>query len=126
MSSSPQKRQGTSWERDLESQAHDHGLLAWRLAEHGQHDLGDLVVVTADGDHIILEAKCRQALPAHTAVAKAKVKARHPSAEFLPLTAVVVWKRLQATSVDRRRRQPAPPVVVMDLDDFWTLIGGRP
>ena len=120
------KQAGTAWERDLEGQAHDHGLKAWRLAEHGQHDLGDLVVVTGDGDHIILEAKCRGALPVHVAVAKARGKARHPSAAFLPLMAVVVWKRLQTVIGNERRRQPAPPVVVMDLDDFWTLIGGTP
>ena len=118
------RQQGTKWERDIIELAESCGLKAWRLAEHGSNDQGDVIVRTGAGEHVVVEAKCRGNLTVHPAVEKARAKAGHPSVPFDVSLACVAWKRLVSTDGERRR-QPGRPVAVLDLEDFMRLLARR-
>ena len=117
------KDQGTEWEREVLERCAAAGLRAWRLAEHGQNDQGDLCIQTGT-EHVIVEARCRSNLTVHPAVGQANSKARHPSAEFPARFAFIAWKRLVSTD-GQRRRQAGKPVAVLDLDDLLALLAGQ-
>ena len=118
------KAQGTAEETGRVNKAKAWGLRSWRLPEGGQRDAGDLVIVDAQGDHWVVESKARANLNPHLALAKAKEKVAQADLPFVPFGTVVVHKRL----VDRGGKRRVPTglrrVVVMDEDDFLTLLGG--
>lgn len=109
------KRQGTAWETAIVKAAHAYGIPARRLAEEGSNDPGDIQL----GDTWILEARHRQNMNIHEALAKAKRKSP------LPNTAVV-WKRMKRKKPGQQRRRSAgPPIVAIDLPTFLQLISGK-
>jgi len=112
---------GTRWETALTRRLHD----SWRLAEGGLHDAGDLAWRLPTGDIVVVEAKRRQNLSVHTALAKAKAKSKGADLPFVPLATVLIWDRPVLKEGNERRSRAGEPVVVVGLDDFVTLIGGE-
>lgn len=90
------------------------GLPAWRYAEGGSKDVGD-VAVQADTEWA-LECKSRERLNVHTTLARTLDKANgRPAA--------VVWKRLALKPGNRRRSADGVGIVVcLTLDDYLTLL----
>lgn len=119
----PSKQQGTAWETELVAAAKAMGYDAWRLAEGGSGDPGDLVVVTPDGDHYVLEAKNRTALNIHDALGKARGKAARADLPFHVAGTAVAWKRLVRKDGKQRREQAGPPVVAITVGEWLSLIG---
>jgi hypothetical protein len=121
----PGKQAGTRFETEIVRKAETVGLKAWRLAEGGPNDPGDVVIVTPDGDHYVVECKHRQNLPVHEALRKAQEKAAKADLPFMVDGVAVVWKRT-LPNPDGGRRIPQGVVVVLGLDDFLRLLGGTP
>jgi hypothetical protein len=116
------KAQGTAFESWLVKHFKAHGLPSERIAEGGMADLGDVKVqawVGEDAEMWVLEAKARQVLNVTRELSKARRKAgQHPVA--------LVWKRLVKGAGSRRGADGEGIVVVLSLEDFTALIGGRP
>ena len=119
--SNPSKQLGTAWETEIVRVAQAHGLKAWRLAEGGPNDAGDIAIETKDGDVYVCEAKCRTNLNIHETLDKATVKAENADLPFVPAGVAVAWKRLVNTG-GRRRVQAGPPVVAVELGEWLDLI----
>lgn len=117
------KQDGTEWETALVRQAEACGYTAWRLAEGGSNDPGDLVIRTPDGDHYIVEAKRRAALNAHDALVKATDKASSAVLPFAVTGVGVAWKRLVRKDGRQRRVQAGPPVMLISVEEWLSLIG---
>lgn len=117
------KQDGTAWEAALVRQAEAHGYEAWRLAEGGTNDPGDLVIRTSDGDHYVIEAKRRAAMNAHDALAKATSKAEHADLPFAVTGVGVAWKRLVRKDGQQRRVQAGPPLMLISVEEWLNLIG---
>jgi len=120
--SNPQKAQGTREETRV---TRDHnsidGITAWRLAEQGTNDPGDVAVhLESTGDHIILECKHRDRLNIHQTVQKAKKKAETADLPFIPTLTAVVWHR--TIRVAGERGVPAGTVVCLDYEDWLELV----
>ena len=111
-----QKAQGTKWEsRIVTDLLHVLGPdAAWRLAEQGTNDPGDIAAVI-DGEHWIIEAKHRERLNVHDAMKKARAKVAAADLPFYPYRTVLIWKRTDRTSGVSK---PAGAVVVMDYGDW--------
>ncbi len=112
------KAAGTRFESALARRLGD----AWRLAEGGGKDAGDLAWRLPSGDHLIVEAKRRETLSVHTALAKAKQKAAQANLPFALLATILVWDRPQLKAGNIRRSRVGEPVVVCGLDDFVRLV----
>ncbi len=115
------KDQGTRLETAIVNELVDRGHKAARLAEGGSNDLGDIMVELANYDGLVIEAKARQALGIHAAVAKADRKAG-------AFPAVVWWKRLIKPADGGRRRavDGQAEIVAMSKDTFvWLLNRGN-
>lgn len=111
--SNRQKAQGTRWEREVLEAVHDAGYTdAYRLAEHGTKDQGDLLIGSRK---IVLECKDRERLNIHDTVAKASRKADG-------WTAAVVWKRRARKEGNTRRHTVGEPIVALTLTDFLEII----
>jgi hypothetical protein len=117
------KDQGTRWETEVVDKVEAAGFLAWRLAEGGSGDPGDVAMVVASGDTWVLECKHRQNLPIHEALHKAQGKAAKADLPFMADGVAVVWKRT-LPNPDGGRRIPQGVVVVLGMDDFLRLLGG--
>src|SRR5512137_2959765 len=96
--------QGTHWEQFIVKVAQACGLKAWPLARRGPSDPGDLAIQTPDGDVIVVEARCRQNMSVHRALAEARDQTDKADLPFVPLCTVLAWKRLQPTGGERRRQ----------------------
>ena len=116
------KAQGTAWESWLVGDLRFHGLDAWRLAEGGSADAGDIAAVDRDGDHIIIEAKATERLNATRALAKAKAKTAQADLPFVPWATVLAWKRIVKGDGPNRVADGERRVVVMDWETFLELI----
>jgi len=104
--------------RALEAQAREHGHRMIRLAEHGAQDLGDELLITDSGLHIVLEAKARANLNGHRALAKAIGKVEgHSDPQWLVDGTVLAWKRLVPTG-DSGRRMP------VGVAEMFCMTGG--
>lgn len=122
---SKSKDQGTRFETEVVRRAHDKGFRAWRLAEGGAGDPGDVAITLSPaGDTLILECKHRQNLPIHEALHKAQEKAAKADLPFMVDGVAVVWKRT-VPNPDGGRRIPQGTVVVLGLEDFLRLLGGQ-
>ena len=133
------KDQGTRLETAIVERCKAAGLTARRLAEGGVRDGGDIEVWTnAQGpwgsqvgghrevDCLVIEAKARQQGNVTRWLAKAKKKAANADLPFIPAGVVVWWKRVvprkgAAVRVADGERE----VVVMDVETFLMLLGGR-
>ena len=115
------KAQGTRFESYLIAHKLRTGN-AWRLAEGGEHDAGDITWRLPSGDHVVIEAKRRENLPVHAALAKAKGKVAAADLPFIPLLTVVVWDRPALKAGNVRRSRVGEPVVIVGLDDFIKLV----
>lgn len=115
------KDQGTRFESDVVHHCHLHNLQAWRLAEGGINDAGDVTVKTRAGDHVVLEVKHREALSPHQALRLACEKTAKADLSFAPLLTALVWKRTTSRG-EGKRRAPAGTVVVLTLGDFLELL----
>lgn len=118
------KAQGTRYETNIVNTTRNHGLQARRLAETGTNDAGDILIETGTYDHFVVEAKHRDRLAIHDALAKAERKAMmSPDLNVIPLGAVVWWKRT-ARQEGKKRRVPMGEVVVMSPELFLELLTG--
>lgn len=114
------KDAGTRWETALTHLLPD----SWRLAEGGRGDAGDLAWRLPTGDVLIVEAKRRENLSVHVALAKAKAKTAAADLPFAPLATILIWDRPVLKAGNVRRSRAGEPVVVCGLDDFVSLMGG--
>jgi hypothetical protein len=115
------KDQGTKAETDVVRHCHLHNLQAWRLAEGGIKDAGDVAVKTRDGDHWILEVKHREALSPHQTLRLACNKVEKADLPFAVAGTALVWKRSTSRG-EGKRRVPQGTVVVLTLSDFLNLL----
>jgi len=113
--------QGTRAETEVVRRCHLRKLQAWRLAEGGIRDAGDVAVRTGSGDHVVLEVKHRENLSAHQALHTATEKTVKADLPFAPLLTAVVWKRSTSRG-EGKRRAPQGTVVILTLDDFLGLL----
>lgn len=116
---SKNKDQGTRFETYLVNYFTDAGFDARRLAEGGVNDPGDIEVTDAYGDTWVIEAKHRQSLSIHKEYMKILRKAKDRGY----VMAGLVWKRTLPKKEGQERRTPAgPPLVVLDLATFTSLL----
>jgi hypothetical protein len=118
------KQQGTRAETDTVKILKAAGLQAWRLAEGGSRDAGDVAFVDGNGDTWVVEVKHRERLSVHDAYAQAKRKAQSADVPFMVAGTVLVWKRSELP-VGGLRRVPAGTVIVMDWPTFLDLLPVR-
>ena len=108
------KAQGTRFETRIVRLLQEAGLYAHRLPEGGPNDKGDIEILT--DRHWIIEAKDRQRLNIHDALAAATTKApgKHVA---------VVWRRMSTRQPDQQRRHEiGEPIVAISLDTFITML----
>ena len=122
---SKQKAQGTSNEsHGVEwAEAHPRVDAAWRLAEGGSNDPGDIVIRTIDGDHYVIEMKHRERLNVHKALEKHLGKVEKADYPFGVTGSALQWKRtvLKPGNV-RRSADGLPEVFVLTPDEYLDLI----
>ena len=117
----PSKDQGTRREtRTVNDHNRIPGVTAWRLAEGGSNDPGDVAVRLSTGDHVVLECKHRDRLNIHQAVRKARKKVGVADLPFVPALVAVVWQR--TVRVAGERGVPMGTVVCMDYGDWLGLV----
>ena len=121
--SNPRKQEGTWWESEIVRLAQARGYKAWRLAEGGTNDPGDVAVETPGGDVYLVEAKNRGNLNIHNALDKAIGKAEKSDTPFVPAGVAVAWRRLVRKGDAERRVQAGQPVVAITIDEWFDLIG---
>ncbi len=123
--SNPQKSQGTSNESDIVDWANKHPRVraAWRLSEGGSKDPGDVAIETWEGDVYVVEAKHRERLNIHKALAKHLGKVERATLPVVPAGAALQWKRtvLKEGNV-RRSADGLPEVFVLTPDEYLDLI----
>jgi hypothetical protein len=97
-------------------------VTAYRLAEGGSNDEGDVRFVDAYDEEWTVECKATQTLNVTRVLGKARAKSPAPA------TTVLFWKRLTKSTPEAKRRTPdgEPVVVVMGLDTFALLMGRHP
>lgn len=104
---------GTAHETRIVRAAQDAGLVAERIAEGGAADRGDVRILT---DHEwVIEAKDRQNLNIHQALAKAAQKAQTGRV-------AVVWRRMVRRPGNTNRTQDGPIVVALTLEAYLELL----
>lgn len=106
---------GTKHETRIVNAAQDAGLIAERIAEGGQYDIGDVRIWAED--EWILEAKDRERLNVHQALENAQLKSG-------TTRTAVVWRRMVRKPGNTNRTQDGPIVVALDLDSFLRLLKG--
>lgn len=118
---SKSKQQGTAWESWIVNEYNSKSPGGWaeRIAEGGEHDRGDIRIVTELDEEWIIEAKATERLNVTRVLNKARKKSRI-------LNTVLIWKRLVKNGTQRRGADGEKVVVVMDLDTFWRLINHHP
>ena len=116
------KDQGTRFETEIVTAATQAGHKAWRLAEGGPHDIGDVAIETTDGDVYVVECKHRERLGVHQALGKTLVKAGKEDGPFLVSGAALVWKR-SVLKEGNERRSSEGVVVCVSLGEWLELIG---
>ena len=121
--SNPSKQAGTAWESEIVKLSQAKGYKAWRLAEGGENDPGDVAIETAGGDIYIIEAKARTQMNIHAALGKAIGKAVGSDVPFVVVGVGVAWKRLVGVG-GKRRVRAGPPLVAVTVDE-WLELGGR-
>lgn len=117
------KAQGTRAETEAVKILKASGLKAWRLAEGGVKDAGDIAFVDGDGDTWIGEVKHRERLAVHDTYARARQKAEKADLPYPVAGTVLIWKRSTLTE-GALRRTPVGTVVVMDWPTFLDLLPG--
>lgn len=91
---------------------------AYRLAEGGSKDKGDVYFKDTYGAEWYIEAKATQTLNVTRVLSKARIKSGAP--EYT----VLAWKRLAKLKDGQKHRRPdgEPVVIVMGLDTFEALL----
>jgi len=112
------KQQGTRFETWLTRYLTAAGLTVHHLRPKGTADQGDLEVLDGFGDRWLIEAKHREHLSAHAALAAASAKAQTAG---LPCAAVI-WKRSTLKPGNQRRSPTGEPVVCLPLSTFRSLL----
>lgn len=113
------KQQGTAFESWIVTWLKQNGIeTAYRLAEGGSKDQGDVRFVDLGEEEWTIEAKATQALNVTRVLGKARRKAPDRRRTIL------MWKRLTKSKPDAKRRTPDGEaiVVVMGIDTFEDLI----
>lgn len=105
------KRQGTAWESAVVDTLKAAGWDASRLAEGGIRDVGDIYATDPYGHQWVIEAKHRERLNPHRALAAAKAKVA--ASEFADCRVAVWWKRTVLKDGNSRRTADGEPVVVV-------------
>lgn len=136
MTTSKQKAQGTGFSYWLRRKLVASALPTKALPEGGPLDEADLETMVYDTNpannyfrRVVIEARARQNMSVHVAMAKAIGKEeRAAKREDRPPDAVwLVWKRFAPIRPGEvRRRALGPPLVIMELDEAIRLAGGRP
>ncbi len=124
------KAQGTAFETWLVNEAKAQQHKAWRLAEGGQDDAGDVFIDPYDwyfldskGVGWVIEAKATTNLNPHKALAKARAKAKNADLPHTVRGVAVIHKRLIRKTGNQRRSADGEPIVVyLTLEDFLQLI----
>ena len=114
------KDQGTRNETALVNKAKKHGLKAWRLAEGGGNDPGDVAIETAEGDVYVVECKHRQQLSVHNEFEKAAGKVKGVDHPFVVAGVALQWKR--PFRVEGQERRVNKEVMVISVDEWLELI----
>ncbi len=114
------KDQGTRNETRLVRIAKDAGLKAWRLAEGGINDAGDVAIETKDGDTYVVECKHRQQLAVHREYEKAATKAEGMEYPFVAAGVALQWRRPFIVEGSTRRRNEE--VMVISVAEYLELI----
>lgn len=109
------KKKGTKFESALVAHILAAGLDARRVALTGAHDTGDIHVIDIAGDMHCIEAKNRRGYAIAEAVDQAKTEAYNAGSTF----PAAILKRNGIGDIGRS-------FVVLELDDWLTLIGGTP
>ena len=122
--SNPQKQQGTKFETWCATRAAFHGFTAYRLAEAGLKDPGDILIHNPESDdRWIAECKATANLNPHRTLAKAREKVENADLPYPVRGTVVIHKKLTRKDGNSRRSPDGEPIVVsMTLDDFLELI----
>lgn len=116
------KIQGTRFETQTKELLQSWGYKAYRLAEGGMADEGDVQVEINNGllpiTEMIFECKARQALNIHQTYAKAKEKAGSK-----PL--VLAWKKLVKKGNNKKRTADGVPTLyIVDEELLKELLHG--
>ena len=116
------KIQGTRFETQTKELLQSWGYKAYRLAEGGMADEGDVQVEINNGllpiTEMIFECKARQALNIHQTYAKAKEKAGSK-----PL--VLAWKKLTRKGNNKKRTADGVPTLyIVDEELLKELLYG--
>ena len=98
------KDQGTRAETGFVKTAQQAGCKAWRLAEAGSNDPGDVAVETPDGDTYIVEVKHRDRLSLHAEGEKTERKAADADLPFPVAGTALYWRRTTRDTEEGRRR----------------------
>ena len=123
--SNPRKQQGTANETRLVDMfnAHPRVKAAWRLAEGGSNDPGDIAVETIDGDVYVVEAKHRERLPVHRTLKAVLDKIEKADLPFVPAGGALQWKRsVLKDGNDVRSADGMSEVMVIPVDEWLDLI----
>lgn len=112
------KRRGSHWEVTVRNWLVAAGITAVRIARRGRRDIGDVVAITEDGHHFVIE--CKDVARADWAnwCAQAELEAKQ-YAEYNDLDEdlvhwVVIWKR--------RRYTPDKAYVITSLEQWATTL----
>lgn len=112
------KRRGSHWEVTVRNWLVAAGITAVRIARRGRRDIGDVVAITEDGHHFVIE--CKDVARADWAnwCAQAELEAKQ-YAEYNDLDEdlvhwVVIWKR--------RRQTPDKAYVITSLEQWGTTL----
>lgn len=105
--SNPSKRRGTAHEVAIRDYLDSRDVVAFRLAQSGCRDEGDLVVPNWDA---VIEAKATKAFDLAGAVDEARIEAHHAG------------RRYGIAIIKRPRANISKAYVVMALEDFVSFV----
>jgi len=113
---------GTRWESKIVEIAESKGFKAIRLAKMGFKDVGDVLLISPDGDHYIIEAKWRERLNVHETLGTQVQKVAKADLPWLIRHGAVWWKRSRRKPGNESRSPAGPPVVCLTIDDYLDLL----
>ena len=121
----PRKAQGTSNETSVVEWAMTHPRVkaAWRLAEGGSNDPGDIAIETIGGDTYVIEAKWRERLNIHKALEAHIRKVERADHPFVVAGTALQWKRtVLKDGNERRSAEGIPQLFCVTADEWLDLI----
>lgn len=123
MTTSPQKSQGSRWERYLRRKFRASGFGVEDIHHGKVADIRLWAIGWEANDQIVIEAKDAANMSIHTVLQRAIDKARRNGWHGM---VGVAWQRHLLKPGNQRRSAVGDPVVVMTLTDFIRLAGGVP